>query len=82
MEEKLRHGENGTIYFNPNDPKSVDAAIREVVAVSQLYGYQKGAQEKNYRSGYWKGMFHGSLIVAGVVISVVLFNAISKKGKK
>ena len=81
-DKKLRRGEDGRLYFNPNDPESVDAAIREVVAVSQLHGYQKGANRINYNSGYWKGMLHGSLLVAAVVIGIVFFDSMSKKGKK
>ena len=81
-DKKLKRGADGRLYFNPNDPESVDAAIREVVAVSQLHGYQKGANRMNYNSGYLRGMLHGSLLVVAVVIGVVLFDAISKKGNK
>ena len=79
MEEKVKHGENGTIYFNPEDPESVSEAIKQVSILSQLQGYKMGANESGYKKGLVRGLIIGSLVSISIISAIVLVVAKKKK---
>lgn len=78
-EEKVGRGRNGAIYFNPDDPESVSEAIKQVSILSQLHGYEMGANEKGYKKGLIRGLIIGSVVSISLIAAVFLVAGRKKK---
>lgn len=79
LEEKTKFRADGRIEFDPNNQESIDAAIKQVVAISELYGYQKGVIGKE-RKSYWKGFVDGGIICATAIgLGALLISWVLKK---
>lgn len=70
---------DGRLYYDPMNPKSVNAALKVVAMEAQLGGFKYGSDEINYKNGYKEGyekgrtrgiIFGASGVVLGVLIAV------------
>lgn len=62
---------DGSLYYNPKDPESINAAIQEAVTLSQAAAFKAGQDEVNYTTGYKKGLGDG--IVRGIIITSAIY---------
>jgi len=79
---------DGSLYYNPQDPESINAALKEAMTLTQVAAFKAGQDQVNYRRGYSEGVRRGwtygsivtsAIFLASFVISSIVFK---KRGNK
>lgn len=82
-EKELVREEKGHLVYDPQNPESINAALKIITQSAQVAGFNYGANEVNYGKGLKEGKKIGFCygVAAGLFAMSLVFYVISKKRK-